>query len=52
MDHTGYGGNLVSKGLGAYRSQKFVPKFKMTQRYAHLINGALRKAVNVVDEVF
>lgn len=25
---------------------------KMTQRYAHLINGALRKAVNVADEVF
>jgi integrase len=25
---------------------------KMTQRYAHLINGALQKAVNVADEVF
>lgn len=25
---------------------------KMTQRYAHLINGALRRAVEVADEVF
>jgi len=25
---------------------------EMTQRYAHLINGALQKAVDVVDEVF
>jgi integrase len=25
---------------------------EMTQRYAHLINGALLKAVNVADEVF
>ncbi len=25
---------------------------EMTQRYAHLVNGALRKAVEVADEVF
>lgn len=25
---------------------------EMTQRYAHLVNGALRKAMNVADEVF
>jgi len=25
---------------------------EMTQRYAHLVNGALKKAVGVADEVF
>jgi integrase len=27
-------------------------KIEMTQRYVHLVNGALRKAVNFADEVF
>jgi site-specific recombinase XerD len=27
-------------------------ELKMTERYAHLVNGALQKATNVADSIF
>ena len=54
LRHT-YASYLASSGkVDIYTLKELLghSDIKMTQRYAHLINGALRRAVNVADEVF
>lgn len=54
LRHT-YASYLASSGkVDIYTLKELLghSDIKMTQRYAHLINGALRKAANVADEVF
>lgn len=54
LRHT-YASYLASSGkVDIYTLKELLghSTIEMTQRYAHLVNGALRKAVNVADEVF
>ena len=54
LRHT-YASYLASSGkVDIYTLKELLghSTIEMTQRYAHLINGALRKAANVADEVF
>ncbi len=54
LRHT-YASYLASSGkVDIYTLKELLghSDIKMTQRYAHLINRALRKTANVVDEVF
>ncbi len=54
LRHT-YASYLASSGkVDIYTLKELLghSTLEMTQRYAHLVNGALRKAVNVADNVF
>jgi len=54
LRHT-YASYLASSGkVDIYTLKELLghSTIEMTQRYAHLVNGALRRAVDVVDEVF